>query len=146
MYLVGCLIFIALLVVILGFTSSLLLFVDIPSLILILGFTIPILMASGVLGDFVKSFKVMTVRENTASVFELKRMLLANALAMAMFILSGILGTLIGAVSIMNYAEAGVNLLPSVAISLITTLYGFVLMILLIPIRVKIKAILLSLE
>lgn len=146
MYLVGCLIFIALLILILGFTSSLLLFVDIPSLILILGFTIPILMASGVLGDFVKSFKVMTSRENKASVYELKRMLLANALAMAMFLISGILGTLIGGVSIMHYAEAGVNLLPSVAISLVTTLYGFVLMILLIPIRVKIKAILLSLE
>lgn len=146
MYLVGCFIFVALLILILGFTSSLVLFVDIPSLILIMGFTIPILMASGVLGDFVKSFKVMTNRENTASVFELKRMLLANALAMAMFLVSGILGTLIGGVSIMNYAEASVNLLPSVAISLITTLYGFVLMILLIPIRVKIKAILLSLE
>lgn len=146
MYLFGCVIFIGLLILILGLTSSLLLFVDIPSLILILGFTLPILTASGLFGDFVRSFKLITSRENTASRFELNRMLLANQLAMVMFIFSGVLGTIIGGISILNFSEIGENIFPSVAVSLITTLYGLIFVILLIPVRAKLKAIILSLE
>jgi hypothetical protein len=146
MYLFGCVIFIGLLILILGLTSSLLLFVDIPSLILILGFTLPILTASGLFGDFVRSFKLITSRENSASRFELNRMLLANQLAMVMFIISGVLGTIIGGISILNFSEIGENIFPSVAVSLITTLYGLIFVILLIPVRAKLKAIILSLE
>lgn len=145
MYFIGILIFMGLLIGTTQFSATLKAYIDFPSIVVILGFTIPILMASGLLGDFAKGFKVMGEKENSFTALELKRMLIANKLAITLILLSGIMGSIIGGIGILSRLE-NMQIGPSLAMAVLTFFYAIVFTVLLIPIQAKIKTILTTLE
>ncbi len=97
MYLIGIVVFVAMLVGIVFWTAAPLAFVDFPSLLVILVLSAAVLAASGLMGDFFKGFKLMGQKANPYSAIELKRILAAVRLAIWAFLLSGMVGTLSGA-------------------------------------------------
>ena len=145
MYLLGILIFMVLLVYSTLLSATLNVYIDFPSILLIIGFTIPILMASGLLGDFIKGFRVMSEKENSFTKLELNRMLIANKLSITLFLLSGIMGSIIGGIGILTHLS-NMQIGPSLAMAVLTFFYALVLTLLLIPIQAKIKTILSTFE
>lgn len=145
MYLVGILIFLGLLLGTTLISATLITYIDFPSIVVIIGFTVPILMASGLLGDFLKGFKVMGQKENSFTALELKRMLIANKLGITLILLSGIMGTIIGSIGMLTHLT-DMMIGPSLAVAVLTSFYALILTFVLIPIQAKIKAILITLE
>lgn len=145
MYFLGIIIFMGLLVFSTLLSATLNVYIDFPSIVLIIGFTVPILMASGLLGDFVKGFKMMSEKENSFTELELNRMLIANKLAITLILLSGVMGSIIGGIGILTHLE-NMQIGPSLAMAVLTFFYALVLTVLFIPIQAKIKTILSTLE
>lgn len=145
MYFLGIIIFLGLLVFTTLLSSTINAYIDVPSIVLIVGFTIPIVMASGLLGDFLKSFKVMSEKENSFTALELKRMLIANKLAITLVLLSGLMGSIIGGIGILSHLDS-LQIGPSLAMAVLTLFYALVLTVVLVPIQAKIKTILSTLE
>ena len=140
MYFLGIIIFMGLLVFSTLLSATLNVYIDFPSIVLIIGFTVPILMASGLLGDFVKGFKMMSEKENSFTELELNRMLIANKLAITLILLSGVMGSIIGGIGILTHLE-NMQIGPSLAMAVLTFFYALVLTVLFIPIQAKIKTI-----
>ncbi len=145
MYFLGIIIFMGLLVFSTLLSATLNVYIDFPSIVLIIGFTVPILMASGLLGDFVKGFKMMSEKENSFTELELNRMLIANKLAITLILLSGVMGSIIGGIGILTHLD-NMQIGPSLAMAVLTFFYALVLTVLFIPIQAKIKTILSTLE
>jgi hypothetical protein len=102
-------------------------------------------LASGLLGDFLKGFKVMGEKENSFTALELKRMLIANKLTISLILLSGFMGSIIGVIGILRHLK-DMFIGPSLAMAILTFFYAIILTVLLIPIQAKIKTVLLTLE
>lgn len=145
MYFLGIIIFLGLLVFTTLLSSTINAYIDVPSIVLIVGFTIPIVMASGLLGDFLKGFRVMSEKENSFTTLELKRMLIANKLAITLVLLSGLMGSIIGGIGILSHLDS-LQIGPSLAMAVLTLFYALVLTVVLVPIQAKIKTILSTLE
>lgn len=139
MYLISTILFLVFLVFSVSFWSMASIYIDPPSLILIIAFTVPILCASGLQRDFLKSFKLMLRKENPFSEVELKRMLQSVKLVIKTLFFSGILGTLIGNMALLN---SGTFIAAHFSITMITCLYALIFIIMLMPLESRIKAIL----
>lgn len=146
MYLIGIVIFSAFLVALATFSGGVIAFIDIPSLMVILGLSTPILMASGLMKDFLNGFRLMGSKVNPFSVIELKRMEQANRLAMTTLLLSGIMGTLIGTVGMITHVTDRALILPGLAVAILTTLYALEFIFLILPVQAKVKAVLSTME
>ena len=146
MYYIGLLIFMILLVVLFSFSATLNSFIDIPSIIVVLGFSIPIVMASGLLGDFIKGFKLMREKVNHFSLIELKRILLSVQLMIKLILLSGVLGTMSAFVAIFSNFTTIELLFNHMSIAIITLFYALIFIFVLLPIEAKAKAVIASLE
>lgn len=140
MYLVGLSLFIGFLIWSTFLSGSPAYYMDIPSLIIILTFSIPMLMASGLLPDFLRGFKIMGQKENTFSTIELKKTREAISLMIKLLLLSGILGTMIGILAIL--INPAYKLGPNIAVSLITFVYSTFFVFILLPIKSRVNAIL----
>ena len=140
MYLVGLTIFICFLIGSTFLSGSPAYYMDIPSLIIILTFSVPMLMASGLLPDFLRGFTIMGQKENTFSTIELKKTREAISLMIKLLLLSGIIGTMIGLLAI--FINPGLKLWPNVAVSLITLVYSLLFAFILFPIKSRVNAIL----
>ncbi len=125
--------------------------IDIPSLIIVLGFSLPMLIASGLIQDFLRGFKIAAQKENSYSVIELKKTLHALKLMIKLLPLSGALGFVIGAISILwNLPEMiqsdlfylGANF----AVAAISIFYSLLFIFILLPIKTKIEVILTTLD
>ncbi len=143
MYLIGILIFLVFLVV-LGLISggTLLIFVDFPSLVVILTLTIPILLASGLFQDMVNGFKQMGKKENSYSMIELKRILQACKLTIRARLMSGIIGTIVGTISLLSNLTKPEMIGPSLAVAILTVFYSIVFTFVILPIQAKTHTIL----
>ncbi|HYE81959.1 MAG TPA: hypothetical protein VEG39_07320 [Clostridia bacterium] len=146
MYFVGLVVFIAFLVCSTMFSGTPASFVDLPSIIVIMTFSIPMLMASGLLTDFIRGFKVMGQKVNTWSLLELKKTEVALRLMTKLILLSGSLGSLIGVVSIMSNLSDVSKIGPNLAIALLTLLYSILFIFILLPVQAKVKAIILTMD
>lgn len=149
MYYIGVAIFIGLMSVLFMFSSTFGAFLDIPSLIVIVGLSLPIVMASGLFNDFLNGFKMMAEKVNSFSLVESKRILSAVKLMIKAILLSGIIGTLSGFISIMSMYTADVStemLVKSCGVACITLIYALVFTFILLPIEAKAKAVIASLE
>ena len=146
MYYIGLLIFVILLVVLFSFSATLNNFIDIPSIIVVLGFSVPIVMAAGLLSDFVKGFKLMAEKVNPFSVLEVKRILLSVQLMIKMMLLSGFVGTMSALIVIFSKFTTIETLFNHMSVAIITLFYALILIILLLPIEAKAKAVIASLE
>lgn len=137
MYLIGMLVFLVLTSLLMTISAPPLVFIDFPSLLVILGVTVPILLASGVLQDLGRGFRLMAVRENPFSLFELKRVRQACHLTLRVLPLAGVLGTLVGLVGLLTQLDDPTKIGPAIAMSLLTFLYAVVLLFVILPIRAK---------
>lgn len=149
MYYIGVAIFISLMSVLFMFSSTFGAFLDIPSLIVIVGLSLPIVMASGLFNDFLNGFKMMAEKVNSFSLVESKRILSAVKLMIKAILLSGIIGTLSGFVSIMSMYTVDAStemLVKSCGVACITLIYALVFTFILLPIEAKAKAVIASLE
>lgn len=146
MYLIGLIIFIAIMAgttIVSGTPAA---FVDLPSIIVILAFCIPMLMASGLLPDLLRSFRIMGQKVNTWSLLELRKTDIALKLAVRLLLLSGILGSLIGIIGLASSLTNMSRLGPNVAVALLTLFYSLLLILMLMPIQARVKAIMITMS
>jgi flagellar motor component MotA len=117
-------------------------FVDLASLLVILALSAAVLVASGLMGDFFKGFKLMGQKANPYSAIELKRIQAAVKLAVCALLLSGGVGTIVGVVAILSGMGDSTALGPNFAVALLTTLYALVFVLVLLPVQARVKAVL----
>lgn len=146
MYFVGFVIFIVFLVASTLMSGSLASFIDLPSMLIILSFNIPMLMASGLISDFIRAFKIMGKRVNTWSMIELNRTETALRLVIKLLLLSGLLGSIIGIISILANSSSIDMIGPNLAVSFLTLLYSVIIVFILFPIQAKVKAMMLTID
>ncbi len=146
MYLIGVILFLAV-VAGLGLLSATLgSFIDFPSLFVILGLSLSILLASGLLPDFLKGFKLMGAKENPFTALELKRIRRACRLAIQSFLLGGFVGTMIGSVGVLASLNDPAKIGPNLAVAMLTVLYALIFVFLVLPVQAKVKTVLDTLE
>lgn len=146
MYLIGVILFVIFIIVLAVFDASAMAILDLPSLVVILALSFPMLMASGLLQDFFKGFKLMSQKENPYTIIELKRIKEACKLAVKSVLLSGVVGSLIGAVSVMANVSDPEVILPSMAVAALTTLYSMIIVALILPVQAKVMSVIGTLE
>lgn len=146
MYFVGLVLFIAFLVFSTLISGSLAFFIDLPSIMIILSFSIPILMASGLFSDFIRGFKIMGKKVNIWSMIELNKTKIALSLAVKLLLFSGILGSIIGIISILANSSSISMIGPNLAISSLTLLYSVLIVFILLPVQAKVKAMILTMD
>ncbi len=146
MYVIGIVIFVALLAGITFLTSAPLAFVDLPSLLVILALSATVLAASGLMGDFFKGFKLMGQKANPYSAIELKRIQAAVKLSIRAFLLSGAVGTVVGVVGMLSQLSDVSTLGPNAAVALLTLLYSLVFVLIVLPVQARVKAVLATME
>ncbi len=142
MYLIGIFIFMVLLGVMGAFSAGAVAMIDFPSLVAVLGLTMPILMASGLMPDFINGFRLMGARENPFTAVELRRIEQANRLALRALLLSGLLGTGVGVVGLLSQAPEGPELMAGLSVALLTTLYAVALGFIILPVQARVRAVL----
>ena len=146
MYIVGLIVYVAFLIGITFLCGKPGIFVDFPSIIVILGPTLALLLASGLMPDFMRGFVVMSQKENTHSSLELHKTEIAVGLTIRLLLLSGFLGSLIGLISMLALLSDPTTLGRNMSVSLLTLLYAVLFSFILLPIRAKIRAILHTLD
>ncbi len=146
MYIVGLIVYVAFLIGISFLSGKPAIFVDFPSIIVILGPTMALLLASGLMPDFLRGFQVMAQKENTHSRLELQKTETSVGLVIRLLLLSGFLGSLVGIISMLALLSDPTTLGRNASVSLLTMLYAVLFSFILLPIRAKIRAILHTLD
>ena len=146
MYLIGIVIFVAVLTGLAFLTSAPLVFVDLPSLLVILALSAAVLAASGLMGDFFRSFKLMGQKSNTFSAIELRRMKTAVRLAICALLLSGAVGSVMGIVGVLSQVSDISAIGPNCAVALLTLLYAVIFVFILLPVQAKVRAVLATMD
>ena len=146
MYFIGVILFFVVMFVLGVSNGSVALLVDFPSILLILALSIPTLMASGLLPDFLKGFKLMGQKVNYYSKIDLERILEAHKLATSVLFLSGGMVIVLSAAIILTTLDDLSHLGPSLALALFSVLYSLILNALILPIKSKVRVILKTME
>lgn len=121
-------------------------FVDMPSIIVILVLSFSMLLASGLLPDLVRGFKIMGRRENTYSSLELRKTDIAVGLSIKLLLLSGFVGFMIGLIGILAAVGDPALLGRNLAVAMVTLFYALLLIVILLPVRAKVRAIIETLD
>lgn len=146
MYFLGLVVFMVFLVFSTMLSNSLASFIDLPSITITLAFSIPMLMASGLLPDFIRGFKIMGQKNNTWSLFELKKTEIALQLMIKLLLFSGLFGSIIGIVSILSNFSGMSTIGPNLSLSILTFFYSVLIVFILLPVKAKVKAIILAFD
>lgn len=146
MYIIGIVVFLALLAGLAFLSGAPLVFLDLPSLAVILVLWLSVLMVSGLLGDFFKGFKLMGQKENLYSAIDLKRICEALRLSIRTVALSGVFGTLTGFVGLLSHAADASAIMPGCAVAMLTLLYALVFAFVLLPVQSRARSVLATLE
>lgn len=146
MYVISLIIFVLAMVFVMLLGAPFTAYVDAPSILMIVLMTVPMLMASGLLPDFKRAFRVMMTKSNLFTEEELKKSLLAVRLTTQLVMFSGLFGTLIGGISMLGKIDQISKIGPSVAVMVLTIFYAFCFVIILLPVQAKIKSLLISFE
>lgn len=146
MYVIGTIIFVAVLAGIAMVTGAPSAFLDMPSLLVILALTAAVLAASGLMGDFFRSFKLMGQKTNPYSTIELRRMQVSVKLAVVALLLSGAVGSIMGVVAMLSQLSDPSLLGPNAAVALLMMLYAVIFVFILLPVQAKVKAVLATMD
>lgn len=146
MYLLGVLLYLICMIVLSILSGSIKMFMNLPSLFIILALTLPMLMASGLLSDFFKGFALMGKKVNFYSSIDLRRILEADRLVIRAFLLAGAIGMITGTITILAKLDNPSLLGPYFSVAMITALYSFILISLILPVKAKVSTILVTLE
>ncbi|MDF2511562.1 MAG: hypothetical protein K0S04_1428 [Herbinix sp.] len=142
MYVIAIIIFLVATVGGISLCSPPIIFLDIPSLLIILLFTIPMLIAAGLGGDLSRAFKVMVRKDLPYTRVELQRALIAVEYTMRLLFYAGLIGSLIGFISMLRNISDLSTIGPNFAVMLLTLFYALLASFFFLPIRAKIKALL----
>jgi flagellar motor component MotA len=104
------------------------------------------LMASGLLTDFIRGFKIMGQKINTWSLFDLKKTEIALKLMIKLLLLSGLLGSMIGTVAMISSFSDISKIGPNLAVASLTLLYSVLTVFILLPVQAKVRAIILTMD
>lgn len=146
MYLIGIIIFIVFLTLLTFFVTTPLAFIDLPSLIVIIVLTFPILLASGLLPDFIKGFQLMGKKENTFTEIELRRIIISLKLTILSVVASGFIGSMVGGIATLSSSVSKENLAPNLSVASLTFLYSLIIALILFPVYARARAIKSTLE
>ena len=146
MYFVGFVVFIAFLVFTTLVSGSLAFFIDLPSILIILAFSLPMLMASGLFSDFIRAFKIMGKKINVWSIIELNRTEISLRLAIKLLLFSGLLGSIIGILSILSNTSNMAHIGQNIAVSILSILYSILFVFILLPVQAKVKSMILTMD
>lgn len=146
MFIIGIVVFCVLMFFLMSFASGFSAYFDLPSLIVVFGLSTPVIMASGLWGDLIKGFKLMQVTVNPYSVIELKRIVIALRLTMKMLLISGVIGTFVGGLGMLQSVKDVTLFPPYFSVALLTTFYALLFIVFLLPIEAKVRAIMTTLE
>lgn len=145
MYFIALIIFTAMLLfsMILSGTNITFLF-DMVSLLLILLSVIPMLFASGMGKDLIRSFCVVFKRTDSLTDVQLKRCQAALSLTIKLLLCSGALFAFVSIIAVLVLSPE--YILPNLAVALLTFVYSLIPCFLLLPVQAKISAKLINLE
>lgn len=146
MYLIGVIVFLGLTAGLACLSAVPLNFVDLPSLLVILALCLPVLMASGLMPDFFKGFRLMGQKVNPFSEIELKRILQASLLVIRSILLSGAVGAMVGVIALLTGASGEAGILPGLGTAMLTVLYSIIFVLLVLPVQAKAKAVLATMD
>jgi flagellar motor component MotA len=145
-YLLGISIFLIILVLQAVLNGSFSTLLEIKSLIIILSFTSSMLVASGLLKDLSRGFKIIVQGECTYSLIELKKTTEAIKLTIKLLLCSGFLGSIIGTVNLLSKLNDVSSIGPQLAFALFSIFYSILFTIVLLPIQAKVKSIIHTIE
>lgn len=142
MYLISMIVMVVLfaVIVLMGGESEISYFLDIPSLVLLLLMMVPIVLAAGLWKDFVKSFQIVFKKAGEIPLVQLKRSYEAVSLSMKCLLYSGVFLSVIGGIQILRLLSDVETLGVSLLTALLASLYALCLNIILLPLKYKIKA------
>jgi flagellar motor component MotA len=146
MYFIGLIVYLALLIGTTFFVGSPACFIDLPSIVVILVLSFSMLLASGLLPDLLRGFKIMGKKENTCTVLELQKTEIAVGMTIKLLLLSGFLGFLIGLVAMLATLGDTSLIGRNLAITMLTMLYAMLIILILLPVQARVKAIIKTLD
>lgn len=124
--------------------TNLLNFIDVPSIFFIMFYVTIMLLFSGYFKDFINAFRAIS--GNSYPMEKIKRSIEALNIAIIVTLISGVLGTVNGAVIVLSNTAFAEKILPSLAVSLLTLHYSLLISMLLYPIKSMLKGQLISNE
>lgn len=127
------------------FTGSIASYIDPASLIFLIGISGVLLLASGLWQDFRRALRAAFSKQNIYTPLELKNSVLAVRLTLALLFFTGIFASLMGIVALLAMNEQE-KFLPYMSVALLTTLYSWVIILMLLPIQYKLKALIMDEE
>ncbi len=145
MYLIGIIVFAAALLVPMSF-SGFTHYYDLPSIFIIATLTFSALLSAGLLRDFIRAFRLMGAKVNGFTAIELKRSLQAINVAILMTVVAGLFCFFAGAISIFISLTDTAKLGEMVSVTFISPLYSCIDIMILLPVRAKVKTVLSAIE
>lgn len=112
---------------------------DFVSLFSILLLSLPMLVVTGLTRDFFRSFSIAFSKTCTADKREITRSLTAVKMASRLLLLSGIISSLLGLVSMLHTVADPAYIGPSLSVALLSLLYSMLLMVMLLPVRTRLE-------
>lgn len=117
--------------------------IDPPSLVMILLIVLPILFATGLFKDFIKSFTIVATKKEVP-LLQLKRSLEAVSIAIKASIYTGVLGFMFGIIIGLKTLDDLSALGPNLIAALCPLLYACMIAIVLMAIKYKLKVMILE--
>lgn len=112
---------------------------DVISLLLLVLFLIPMLVSAGLLKDFNNAFRLAGGKQRPAGLMELKRAKEAVSLAVRVSLAASAFITVLSGALILFTVEEPATLGPSVAVALISLIYGLGLVLILLPLQSRLN-------
>ena len=114
-------------------------FFDVVSMLAIIVTFIPMMAASGLFKDFNNAFKLTIGKKKEESILELKKAKDAVKFAGKLFIITGIITSLIGFIMASYDCTNVRSFMVNMSVALLTIFYGLVFYICLLPIQVRLE-------
>ncbi len=146
MYLLGIVVFLGLMTGITALVGAPSVYLDLPSLLVVLAVLLPSLLAAGLLGDLVKGFRLMRMKENPFSILELKRIRQACLLSQRALPLAGLLGFMVGLVGMLTRLDDFKWIGTNLAMAMLVPIYALIFLFAVFPMRAKVESVMDTME
>lgn len=119
-----------------GGMGGIIMLIDIPSLLLIIFFCVPVIVVSGLWGDFIKAF---SVSKQKYSIAQLRRCLEAVLVAQKLVLISSFFTAFISIITLLRRLEEPALFGPNLAVVCLSGLYAVILEFLLLPLKTNVQ-------
>lgn len=141
MYIISIVVLIVVLSLMMSFSNPgiLLYMIDLPSIIILIIVSIPLLFASGLMKDFLKSFSIVLERNKEISLIQLKKSMEAVGMAIQTNFYAGGFIAIISIIIVLKDLNSLDYLGPNLVVAILPLMYAFAINIVLISIKYKLK-------